>query len=286
MKNTRDRIISVFRREGNLIKLIAFNVILFLLLGVLRIALALSDNGFYYSEILHFLTVPADIDAFIRRPWTALSYAFTHEQVFHVLFNMLFLFWFGRIIQEYIGGKRLVHLYILGSLFGAGLYLLMYNVVPFFIEQRASVTMLGASAAVYAVMVGAAVLLPNYTIFLLFLGPVRIKYIVLVYVVLSFLQTTNANAGGQLAHLGGALAGWLYILQIKSSGGIFGRVRRVFRRKKKKIRVIHLSDEYHEHHRKVSEQEIDRILDKISECGYNSLTKEEKQILFDAGRDD
>lgn len=283
MSNTRDRIISVFKREGNLIRLIALNVICFLLLAIVRIVFSLSDSEYYYTEILRFLTVPADIDIFIYRPWTAITYAFTHEQIFHILFNMLFLFWFGRIIQEYIGGKRLLHLYILGGLFGAGIYLLMYNVVPFFIEQRSS-GMLGASAAVYAVMVGAAVLLPNYTMFLLFLGPVRIKYIVLFYVVLSFLQTTGANAGGQLAHLGGALAGWMYILQIKSAGGIFGKVRRIFR-VKKKIRIVHFADEHREH-RKVSEQEIDRILDKISECGYHSLTKEEKQILFDAGHED
>ena len=284
MSNTRDRIISVFRREGNLIRLITLNVACFLLLGILRIVFTFSDSSFYYAEILRFLTVPADIDAFVLRPWTAITYAFTHEQIFHVLFNMLFLFWFGRIIQEYIGGKRLLYLYLLGSLFGAGLYLLMYNLVPFFMEQRSS-GMLGASAAVYAVMVGAAVLLPNYTMFILFLGPVRIKYIVLFYIVLSFLQTTGANAGGQLAHLGGALAGWVYIVQIKSAGGIFGKVRRIFRTKKK-IRIIHFTDEHRGEHRRVSEQEIDRILDKISECGYHSLTKEEKQILFDAGQED
>ena len=178
---------------------------------------------------------------------------------------------------------------------------MIYNTIPFFHDRIAGSVMLGASGAVFAVVVGAATFMPNYTIHLLFLGPVRIKYIAIFYVVLSFAQITGSNAGGELAHLGGAAIGYLYIVQLRKGRDLgkgihwvltffksfFTRQSKVkvsYRKKsgtssqpKQKTKASSVAG-------KASQEEIDAILDKISQSGYESLTKEEKQQLFSASK--
>ena len=160
-----------------------------------------------YDFIQDQLMIPGEINAFLHKPWTLFTYFFTHEEIFHILYNMLFLYWFGRLIDEYLGNRRLMGLYIMGGIAGGLLYLAMYNLVPYFQNQADTARMLGASAAAFSVAVGAATLFPNYTFHLLFFGPVRIKYIVFFFIILSVAQSAGSNAGGNLSSPWGSVDG-------------------------------------------------------------------------------
>jgi hypothetical protein len=215
---------------------------------------------------------------------------------------MLFLYWFGKIIKEFLGGSKVVNLYVLGGLAGGFFYMLIYNTIPFFADKIDSSMMLGASAGVFAVVVGAATFMPNYTIFLMFIGPVRIKYIAIFYVILAFAQTTGANAGGELAHLGGAALGFFYIKQLQKGKdwgkwlhSFFAFIKSFFK-SQSKVKVTYRKTAKTKSTSKdrttsktnpidsTSQEEIDAILDKISQSGYESLSKEEKQKLFNASK--
>ena len=256
---------------------------------------------------MSFLMMPSSLDVFLQQPWSIITYFFTHEGFFHILFNMLFLYWFGQLVQEYLGSDKVISLYVLGGLAGALFYLLIYNISPYFADHVERSMMLGASAGVYAIVVGAATLMPNYTFFLLFFGPVKIKYIAIFYIILSFASVTGQNAGGELAHLGGALIGFIYIKQLQKGndwGGWitwFRRFIRSFFVKSSNIKVSYKKRSSKKEKAKTttttsttsttrttsskaSQDEIDAILDKISERGYESLTKEEKEKLFNASK--
>lgn len=294
-----DEFKSAFQRPNNAhVQLIIINVTIFIVIGVFSVigeisgATAISD--FLYNQF----TIPPTLAEYVGRPWTLFTYMFAHSRwdIFHILFNMLVFYWFGRIFVEYLGSDKLVALYVLGGLVGGLLYLLMFNTVPYYIERSGFSGMVGASAAVYAIVVATATLLPNYTFFLLFFGPVKIKYIAGFYVVISFLGTTQANAGGNIAHLGGALMGFVYLKQLQA-GVNWGSwitvtldwLKDLFR-SKPKVKVTYRNEESKPKKAvkvqlsKTSQDEIDAILDKISERGYESLSKEEKEKLFNASK--
>lgn len=206
------------QRDNSLYKLIAINVIVFFVVLVVRVFLTIGGLGEVYKSGLSWLMMPASLPKLAFQPWSVFSYMFLHEGVFHILFNMLFLYWFGLLIHQFLGSRKLVNLYILGGLFGALFYLLIYNLAPYFSGSVDSSMMLGASAGVFAIVVGAATLSPNTTFFLIILGPVKIVYIAAFYVILSFANSIGANAGGEIAHLGGALLGYLYITSCAKEG--------------------------------------------------------------------
>lgn len=296
MNSILDELKNAFSRPNNgLMKIIVINLLVFLALIFFRVILAFSGANDIYELILRQLMLPAALDNFIVKPWTLITYFFTHEGFFHILFNLLFLYWFGSLIMEFLGSQKLVNLYVLGGLVGGLFYILIYNTLPYFAGQVDTSRMLGASAGVYAVVVGAATFMPNYTIALLLLGPVRIKYIALFYVILSFAQSAGPNAGGELAHLAGAGLGFLYIKQLQSGNDLgkpltsFFNFVKSFFVKQPKVKVAYRnaqkkSNGRHNNGAQSKQEEIDAILDKISESGYDSLTKEEKQKLFDASK--
>ncbi len=286
--------------DNGLIQIILINLIIFILINILRVVISISGNTGteLYSLIIYQLALPSNIMTFLIKPWTLVTYFFTHERFFHILFNMLFLYWFGKIIYQFLGNNKLINLYILGGLIGGLLFILIYNLVPFYSNRVDNSILIGASAGVFAVVVGAATYMPNYTFFLLFLGPVKIKYIAIFYVLLSFFNIDGSNAGGELAHLGGAFIGFFYIQQLRK-GNDFGQpiiqflnfVKSLFK-PSQKIKVSYKSKKKKAHTKNtttvkdtgISQDEIDVILDKISEGGYESLSKEEKQKLFDASK--
>ena len=162
----------------------------------------------------------------------------------------------------------------------------LFNIIPFYGDRVSDSLMLGASAGVFSIVAGSATLLPNYTFYLLFLGPVRIKYIALFYILLSFLDVTGSNAGGEIAHLGGALIGYLFIRQLQNGvnmGEGIIKIINIFNKKSSsKIKQDPpINDEVKPD---ISQDEIDKILDKISESGYSSLSKKEKEKLFNASK--
>jgi membrane associated rhomboid family serine protease len=287
------------KRDNGLVQLILVNVIVFLVLKVLYVVLSLSQVEVYYRQVMDQLALPAVLSTLAYKPWTVVTYFFTHEEVFHILFNMLFLYWFGRLVDEYLGNRRLINLYFLGGLVGGLAYVALYNLVPYFENRLFSATMLGASGAVYAVVMGAATLLPNYTFHLLFLGPVRIKWIALFYLVISFAGVPGPNAGGNIAHIGGALLGFLYIKMLRRGvdlGSPFDAtsdwIRGLFVQKPRpSVKVTYRSQSKPTYSTYTAtsdgvpdEDEVDAILDKISKSGYESLTREEKQKLFRASQ--
>jgi membrane associated rhomboid family serine protease len=282
------------RRDNALNQLLLVNILVFVTLILLFVGFRISHNDQVYKTIVSYLALPSEPDTFLWRPWTLITYFFTHEGWLHIIFNMLNLYWFGLLIREYLGSKKLVSLYFLGGLAGGVLYLLFYNLIPFFI-QRGSAEMIGASASVLAIIVGAATLLPNYTFHLFLLGPVKIKYIAAFLILLSFSQAVGSNAGGNVAHLGGALLGFVFIRQLQK-GRDLGRplhaiwdfVTGLFsRRPRMKVAYKNpAATPSSPGNGKPSQQEIDLILDKISRSGYESLSREEKQKLFRASQKD
>lgn len=298
---------NAFKHSDNsLYKLIAINLIVFFALLILRVFLTIGGAKSVYDAALGYLMMPASLPKLATQPWTIFTYMFLHEGLFHILFNMLFLYWFGQIINQFLGSRKLVNLYILGGLAGAIFYVLIYNLSPYFNQSLDTSLMLGASAGIFAIVVGAATLSPNTTFHLLLLGPVKIKYIAIFYVILSFANAAGDNAGGELAHLGGALLGYLYVVQLRKGidwgvpvqkVGIFfedliaGRKTNVkvsYRKpKSSKGSFSSFSKPSKPAEPKptksddASQEEIDRILDKIADRGYEALNKEEKRKLFE-----
>jgi len=277
---------NAWNKENNgLIKIILINVIVFVSMSILEVFITLSGFGELFNLFLNKLMLPASLKVFIFQPWSIVTYFFLHMNFMHILWNMLFLYWFGKIIHENIGNNAVISLYIIGGIIGGLSYMALFNIIPYYDNRVSESLMLGASAGVFSVVVGSATLLPNYTFYLLFLGPVRIKYIALFYVLLSFFDVTGSNAGGEIAHLGGALMGYLYIRQLQN-GVNMGKgiidILNIFNKNKKE--VISKEEKTNEIKKDISQDEIDKILDKISDSGYKSLSNNEKEKLFNASK--
>jgi membrane associated rhomboid family serine protease len=277
---------NAWNKENNgLIKIILINVIVFVSMSILEVFITLSGFGELFNLFLNKLMLPASLKVFIFQPWSLVTYFFLHMNFMHILWNMLFLYWFGKIIHENIGNNAVISLYIIGGIIGGLSYMALFNIIPYYDNRVSESLMLGASAGVFSVVVGSATLLPNYTFYLLFLGPVRIKYIALFYVLLSFFDVTGSNAGGEIAHLGGALMGYLYIRQLQN-GVNMGKgiidILNIFNKNKKE--VISKEEKTNEIKKDISQDEIDKILDKISDSGYKSLSNNEKEKLFNASK--
>jgi membrane associated rhomboid family serine protease len=278
---------KMLRSDSKLNLLIGINIIVFLLINAVDIiAKYLFNTNIidYFSE--HYLLLPAYLPKLLSHFWTPVTYMFMHANVWHILFNMLWLYWFGQIFEEYLGKKRTVGLYFIGGLTGAFLFVLSYNIFPFFTQVHAaeSATLVGASASVMAIMVATATLLPDYTLPLILIGPVKLKWLVLFFIVIDFLGITGLNAGGELSHLGGALIGFFYIKQVQKGNDWIETINKLFK-PKSKLKVVSNNTS-----RKPSDfprqEEIDLILDKISRSGYDSLSKQEKEILFRASNNE
>jgi membrane associated rhomboid family serine protease len=309
---------NAFKESNNsLFKIMALNLIVFAVMLVLRVVLTLAGLGDVYQSFRSILMVPASLENLIVQPWSLLTYMFFHEGVFHILFNMLFLYWFGLLVNEYLGSRKLANLYILGGLTGALLYIVMYNLSPYFANSLDGARMLGASAGVYAIVVGAATLSPNSTFHLLLLGPVKIKYIAIFYVIVAFANSIGSNAGGELSHLGGALLGFLYVNQLRrgKDWGIpvqaIGLFFENLLKRRPKVSVSYRKQKTSSSStpsgkstadtassfgrfaakpdsatskgssKEATQEEIDAILDKIAAKGYDALSKEEKRKLFE-----
>jgi hypothetical protein len=210
------------------------------------------------------------------------------------------MYWFGRLVSEYLGDRRLVSLYVLGALAGAVIFLLSYNLLPVF-QPAIGQPVIGASAAVTAIIVAAAKLLPDYTFMLFIIGPVKIKWIAAVVVLISVAGVNGGNAGGDITHLGGALLGFVFIKQLQAGRDIGRPVQAIgdwFRslsnrtpamrasttRRPEPVTTVANGAKAKQAPGQPLQEEIDLILDKISRSGYESLSKEEKQKLFRASQ--
>jgi len=278
---------NAWNKDNNaLVKIILINVVVFVSASFIEIFLTLSGAGDAFKLFINKLMLPASFTTFITQPWSLISYFFLHLGFTHILWNMLFLYWFGKIIQDNVGNNAVISLYVLGGIIGGLSYMALFNIIPYYDNRISESLMLGASAGVFSIVAGSATLLPNYTFYLLFLGPVRIKYIALFYILLSFLDVTGSNAGGEIAHLGGAMIGYLFIRQLQNGvnmgEGVINIINFFNKEKNKKTEENYSPTEETKYD--ISQDEIDKILDKISESGYSSLSKNEKEKLFNASK--
>jgi membrane associated rhomboid family serine protease len=246
------------------------------------------------SWIVKLFAVPAFIPSLLLKPWTLVSYMFLHVEIWHLLFNMLWLFWFGRIFMEFLTSRQLVTVYLLGGIAGALVYILAFNIFPVFSDALHDSYALGASASVMAIVTAISFHVPSYAIQLLFLGRVKILYLAIILFVFDFFMIPTGNAGGHLAHIGGALFGFIYISFSKSGAGStfrsdsatafnsffnkFGHPKTGSGNTGQHRRPM--SDEEYNARKVETQKRIDEILEKISKGGYDSLTKAEKEFLF------
>ncbi len=287
-----EEIKKTFKEGSMLTRLIYINLGVFLVVKVFDAVFYLFGLG-ETNFLIEWLAVPADLTQLIYRPWTIFSYMFLHQGFIHLLFNVLWLFWLGKIFLEYLTGKQLLNVYLLGGLSGAFLYILSFNLFPAFADVIPYSYALGASAAVLAIVVATAVYVPDYTIYLMFLGPVKLKYIAIVSIALDVIFLTEGNAGGHIAHVGGAAFGYFYIRQLKQGKDIskgFGKtldsVAGWFK-PKSNLKVSYRRGETdidYNSRKKTEQKTIDQILEKIAKSGYESLSKGEKEILFRQSR--
>jgi membrane associated rhomboid family serine protease len=286
-----DEINRSFRNGTYLTKLIYLNIAIWVIVRLVFVGYKLSGSD--GSLMLSWLALPASFELFIFRPWTILTYMFLHFELMHILFNVLWLYWFGKIFLEYHSQQKLLSLYLIGGFSGGLAYMLAYNLIPVLHQSIIAVQLLGASASVIAIVIAIAVYVPNHLIHLLFIGPVKIKWIAFVSVLLYVINLSGDNAGGNFAHLGGALWGWIYMTQLIAGRNITSRFDRItdtffslFRPKRKlKIKYNSPNPDYEFNKNKmIQQEEINGILDKIGKSGYDSLTYEEREILFKMGR--
>jgi len=284
-----DDIGKTFRTGSSLTRLIYLNIAVFLLISVGSIIGYLLNNQALSLKILNLFSVPSSVKAFILRPWTLITYMFTHKDILHILFNMLWLYWFGTIFLEYLDQKKLVSVYLLGGITGALVYIISFNIFPVFDQVVSESVAIGASASVLAIVVAIALYVPDYSVNLILLGRVKIKWIALVIFILTSVMDFSVNSGGKLAHIGGAGFGYLYTANLRRGRDLGKGINKTIDflatlfKPRKKMRVTYKkrTTDYDYNKARVDHQEqINKILDKISKGGYDSLTKEEKDLLF------
>ncbi len=292
-QNTGDLLKKIFLGRNVLSRLILINSVVFLLVnmvGMLSHLLNLSPDS--VSPLARLLAVPADLNILLRKPWTLFTYMFLHEKFFHLLFNLIMLYFGGLIFQEYLSQKKLLWTYIFGGITGGLFFILAFNVFPVFAEIKSFSIAMGASASVLAIIIGISTYVPDYTVHLLFFGRLKLKYLAIAFVVIDLLSIQASNPGGHIAHLGGAMWGFIYAYSLKRGNNVYrifdgvsiprftwGSRKGNFSTSRPKPGRP-MTDEEYNYKKAVNQEEIDRILDKISKSGYSSLTSREKELLF------
>lgn len=294
----RKGIKASFQQGSSLTRLIYINCGIFLALKIIYVLFILiGAPKDFYSIALEWIGVPADVEYLLYRPWTLITYMFTQFEFLHLLFNMLWLYWFGSFFLNYFTERQLTGVYILGGLAGALLYIAAYNLFPYFNQiTRLSSWAIGASASVMAIVFAVCTYLPQHKVYIFLIGPVKLIYLALFTALIDLLSIQYGNAGGHIAHLGGALFGWIFVLGIRANkdfssgiGNIWDKLKALFLPKKKmrvkyKKKVSQMNDREYNEYKRRQDDRINIILDKISKFGYESLTREEKEILFKSGK--
>jgi len=283
---------SSFDYGNMVVKLIIINVAIFMITAILNAFLPVV----YQSNILPYIALPGDVYFLAFRPWTLITHMFLHSGFWHLVWNMLTLYWFGSIAGDLLGDKKILPVYILGGLIGGIAYICSFHLLP-----NIGSYALGASAAVLSIVFTAVSTAPDYNVQLILLGNVRIKFIGLFILFFDIIGINAAvNSGGHIAHLGGTLFGFLFVYLLRQGTDLSEYFYEFidivsFRRKKKPIKkgslkIAHRAEliEKKTVLTKTRQENIstrvDEILDKIKQKGYDSLTDEEKEILYRASK--
>lgn len=274
-------------------KLIAINVVVYLIDALIPFLLGISKNS-----IVRWFELPNDFFSFLAQPWSIITYSFFHGGLGHLFWNMLLIFFVGRIFLNLFDGRRFLNVYFLGVILGGLFFMLGYNIFPAFFNVNAA--LIGASAGASAILIFICTYIPNQEVRVIFFN-VKLWYIGVFVVLMDLLQLpTSGNAGGHLAHLGGALLGYLYASQLLKGNDIgagfskfFDWVVNLFKPKERKapLKTVYKNQSNSSTRTSTSydaqsnQKRIDAILDKISKSGYESLSKAEKDFLFKAGKE-
>ena len=291
-------LIDKFKAADIVGKFIYANVAIYIFVLLIAVFSVLFNLGGNADAVVRYLELPASLPLLLQRPWSVITYMFLHENFMHILWNMVALYFFGRIFMSFYSVRHFVGVYLMGGLFGAIAFLLSYNLLPYFAPSVSGAFLVGASASVLAVVVAAAVRSPEYRINLLFFGSVKLSTFAIVTVAISVLMLSGGNAGGNFAHLGGAFAGWFMAYMLNKGRDVTSWVNRPIdwfvtllkkrpETKKRKGKFTYSSsgrnaDYEYNARKKASEAEVDKILEKIKIGGYSSLSDAEKKKLFDA----
>jgi len=280
-----------FKQGTILNKLIYINVGVFLLFSILGVFSYMFQ--FNLLPILDQLYLPAENSKLLSQPWAFITYMFLHNGFLHLLFNMLWLHFAGKIFLQHLSPKQLLSTYILGGISGGLIFIIAYNYIPALAIYTQNAQALGASAAVLAIMVAIATYTPNYSVRFPFIGIVKLKHIAIFSVLLDLLSIPKGNAGGHIAHLGGALFGYLYIKQLQKGNDFsigftkwINNISNLFK-SKSKLKTVHKrkkTDTQFNTEKSAQQIAVDIVLEKISKSGYESLSKEEKSTLFSASK--
>lgn len=267
---------DILRYRRPLAWLVGVNAVVFFLVAVCSVIVKAGGSVPVHPALM--LELPAPVRVWMFRPWTLLTYMFAHENFLHLLFNMLWLLWFGDILSRRLDNRRLVWLYIGGGLAGGVLYMMCYPLFPGFYGGGS--LLLGASASVLAVMTAAATLMPDYTLHLFFLGDVKLRWMAVVMICLAFVGLGGGNAAGEIAHIGGVAYGLAAAMVMRRAAN---QARREPRRKNpfKGMQPVQLRRPAHNaaEMERLDARRLDELLDKIHTSGFNSLTRAERAEL-------
>lgn len=296
MNRISDEIKTYFKQGGALNQLILINLgvyVVFLLLRIISFLFQTDIAGFF----IDFTALPSGLFKFATRPWTIISYMFLHEGFFHILFNMLWLFFGGQLFLQYFGGRRLISTYLMGGIIGGLLYVLSYNLFPAFSEVVSFSNNRGASAGVMAIIFAIATYNPRFPVRLFFMITVPLWGIALFALFTDLIALGDgSNAGGRIAHLGGALFGFFMARAYKEGrdltegfSSLLDRLVNLFKSREPQLKTVYKSKGSTKRSAgkrgENAEEKLNRILDKISKSGYDSLSKDEKDHLFKFGKD-
>ncbi len=294
--NRGEELKKIFFSSNVMSRLLLINTAVFVLVTLVTMVLWLFGYG-GPNPVVTWFAVPSDINELLIKPWTLLTYMFLHEGFFHLLINMIMLYFGSLLFLEYLSQKKLLQTYLLGGLAGAFFFIVAFNIFPAFDSIKAGAYALGASASVLAIFIAIATYVPDYVVHLFLFGRVKMKYIAIAFVVIDMLSIQSSNPGGHIAHLGGALWGFVYALSLRNGTNLLGIFERIkmpaFGKRAKYARFDTsrpasgrpMNDEEYSKKKAASQHEIDRILDKIARSGYASLSKEEKDLLFRSSQD-
>lgn len=297
MATTIETALKRFASATMLMKIVVINIAVFLVLNIISIVMIFAgeESGRFIVE--QWVAMPGNFGRLARHAWTPLSYMFSQIEPLHLIFNMLWLYWFGIVFQLLSTPKRMIGLYLLGGLGGAALYLLAVNTIPYFAGHGG--LLIGSSASVIAIVTATAIMAPDYRMNLLFLGAVSLKWIAIVTIGIDLLSVTGSNAGGHIAHLGGAAVGAIFALGLKRGhditaplNSLIDTIVNLFRRRPKVRPARFRASAAPSAPRPkapsaasaADQAELDKILDKIKKSGYSSLTADERARLFDVSR--
>jgi membrane associated rhomboid family serine protease len=280
-----------FYRGSILTKLIYINVGVFIVTHLWRMCFILFNQP--EIAILPYIQMPSSPVVFLTKPWTVVTYMFTHFDALHILFNMLWLYWFGTIFLQFFNSRQLGGLYILGGIAGGFLFMAAYNVFPYFQNVTVGSALMGASASVMAIVFAVSFYQKDYYITLLILGRIKLIYLACGVFVFDLLAITSSNAGGHIAHLGGAFLGMWFASRMKKGKDLTAPLSRLLdamvnlgKRKPKMYVSYKRNETRYEYNarQQAANAELDSILDKLKQSGYAGLSSEEKRKLFEASK--